>query len=235
MLRFYTVLLRAQARVHEELRARRLSGRIDDDLPLLRAAAPALIRDVAAHASDRLAHAATELLRAGDEAVDGSLIAYWHTPSDTQFFGKALLQPYCTALFAIGKAPIREHLLGRDNRCPDCGGKPQLAVLAAGNVELEAGSRTLQCAMCLSTWPYGRVICANCGERDEPALASFQSPAWKHVSLAACDACRHYLKTVDLTRLGVAIPLVDEMAAVPLDLWARDHGYAKIEMNLIGL
>jgi formate dehydrogenase maturation protein FdhE len=40
---------------------------------------------------------------------------------------------------------------------------------------------------------------------------------------------------VDLTRLGHAQPLVDEVAAAPLDLWAVEHGYTKIALNLIGL
>jgi formate dehydrogenase maturation protein FdhE len=31
------------------------------------------------------------------------------------------------------------------------------------------------------------------------------------------------------------MPLVDEVAAAPLDLWAREHDYIKIEMNLVGL
>ena len=51
----------------------------------------------------------------------------------------------------------------------------------------------------------------------------------------ACDTCRHYLKGIDLTRLGIAVPLVDEVASAPLDLWADEHGYVKIELNLVGL
>jgi len=51
----------------------------------------------------------------------------------------------------------------------------------------------------------------------------------------ACDTCGHYLKGVDLTRLGVAVPIVDEVAGAPLDAWAREHGYEKIELNLVGL
>jgi hypothetical protein len=31
------------------------------------------------------------------------------------------------------------------------------------------------------------------------------------------------------------MPLVDEIYAAPLDLWAREHGYTKIELNLVGL
>ena len=51
----------------------------------------------------------------------------------------------------------------------------------------------------------------------------------------ACDSCRHYLKSIDLGRLGLAVPLVDEVAAAALDLWALEHGYEKIELNLVGL
>jgi formate dehydrogenase maturation protein FdhE len=40
---------------------------------------------------------------------------------------------------------------------------------------------------------------------------------------------------VDLTRIGFAIPLVDEVAAAALDVWSHEHGYIKIELNLAGL
>jgi hypothetical protein len=29
--------------------------------------------------------------------------------------------------------------------------------------------------------------------------------------------------------------MVDEIDAAPLDLWATEHGYRKIELNLVGL
>ena len=78
------------------------------------------------------------------------------------------------------------------------------------------------------------VTCPYCGEEDERKLAYFQSPAFPHVRVDACDSCRRYLKNVDLTKLGLAVPLVDEIAAAPLDAWAREHGYEKIELNLVG-
>jgi formate dehydrogenase maturation protein FdhE len=30
-----------------------------------------------------------------------------------------------------------------------------------------------------------------------------------------------YLKGIDLTKIGLAIPIVDELATISLDLWAR--------------
>jgi len=70
------------------------------------------------------------LLEAGVDSLDQMLLAFWHAPSDRQFFAKAIVQPYAQ---------------------------------------------------------------------------------------------------------GVAVPLVDEVAGAPLDVWASDHGYVKIELNLVGL
>ena len=51
----------------------------------------------------------------------------------------------------------------------------------------------------------------------------------------ACDSCRHYIKAVDLTLNGLAIPEVDELAAIPLDLWMREKDYVKLQSNILGL
>jgi FdhE protein len=53
--------------------------------------------------------------------------------------------------------------------------------------------------------------------------------------MECCDSCRTYLKTIDLTKNGLADPLVDELAHVPLDLWAQERGYAKLRPNLLGM
>jgi formate dehydrogenase maturation protein FdhE len=38
-----------------------------------------------------------------------------------------------------------------------------------------------------------------------------------------------------LTKSGRAEPVVDEMAAIPLDLWAEKQGYMKLQRNLLQL
>jgi formate dehydrogenase maturation protein FdhE len=59
--------------------------------------------------------------------------------------------------------------------------------------------------------------------------------AHDHIHVDTCDSCQRYLKSVDLSVLDSAVPVVDEVAAAGLDAWARDHGYAKIELNLVEL
>jgi hypothetical protein len=56
-----------------------------------------------------------------------------------------------------------------------------------------------------------------------------------HITVEACDVCRGYRKYVDLGLDPDAVPEVDDLASVPLDLWAAAHGYRKPTVNLFGL
>lgn len=56
-----------------------------------------------------------------------------------------------------------------------------------------------------------------------------------HVRLDECGSCKRYIKTIDLRRRGDAVPVVDELATVELDLWARQRGLTKARTNVFGL
>ena len=56
-----------------------------------------------------------------------------------------------------------------------------------------------------------------------------------HVRLDECLSCRRYIKTVDLRRRGDAVPIVDELATVELDLWAKEKGLLKVQANVFGM
>jgi len=66
-------------------------------------------------------------------------------------------------------------------------------------------------------------------------LSIYTASGFEYVRIDACESCRQYTKTVDLTKDGLALPLVDELATIPLDLWAKENGYAKLEPNLLGI
>jgi FdhE protein len=235
LLRFYAGLLRAQKQIFEALDAQRPSGELARDLPLIRHAVPRLLRTVADSGPPELADSAQRLLSGPAGVLDEILVTYWHSPSDGQFFGKACVQPYASWLAETATAPLGREVARVDNRCRFCGGKPQLAVLDTAAAQADGGGRSLVCSACLSAWPFPRVLCANCGETSEPRLGYFHSPTYEHVRVEVCDTCRHYQKGIDRSRLGDAVPLVDDVATAALDLWAREHGYTKIELNLVGL
>jgi FdhE protein len=182
-----------------------------------------------------LAEEARSLMSANSGTVDEMLLEYWRAPSDTQFFAKAFLQPYAKWLAESGGQPVDRLLESQENRCPFCGGMPQVSFLQIREATSESGNRDLVCATCTINWSFRRVACAYCGEERPTKLGYFHTPEYDHIRIEACDTCKHYIKGVDLTRLGFAVPLVDEVAAAALDVWAHEHGYTKIELNLVGL
>jgi len=78
------------------------------------------------------------------------------------------------------------------------------------------------------------VLCPSCGEVDYQKLPRYSADDIPAVRVEACDTCKHYLKSVDLTVEGLAVPVVDEIATAPLDLWALDRGYKKLQQNVMG-
>jgi FdhE protein len=74
----------------------------------------------------------------------------------------------------------------------------------------------------------GPVMSGN-GDRDR-----HDQPVFPHLRIAACATCSRYLTEVDLARDARAVPEVDELAAIPLDLYAADQGLTKITPNLMG-
>lgn len=237
LLGFYAQLLRAQKEIYQSLRGRRdwlPSGDLEIDLPAVQPAMSRFLESVAAHGPQSLAEEAQGLLAAEPGIIAGKLLEYWRDPADTQFFAKSILQPYTRWLAETSTPPIGRELAGGERTCPFCGGRPQLSFLQSKGGGAESGNRDLLCASCLCSWEFRRVVCANCGEERPFKLGYFHSPEFDHIRIEACDTCRHYLKGIDLTRFGLAVPLVDEIYAAPLDLWAREHGYTKIELNLVG-
>ena len=237
LLRFYGQLLRAQKEIYEFLRSRKdwlPTGDLEQDVPVVQSSMSTLLETVAQHGPEALAEEA-KAIAAKPEVMVQDLLSYWRSPSDTQFFAKSVLQPYARWLAETRTTPVGRELAGGERTCPFCGGRPQLSFLQSRESNAESGNRDLLCATCLSSWEFRRIVCANCGEERPAKLGYFHSPEFDHIRIEACDSCQHYIKAIDLTRLGLAVPLVDEIYAAPLDLWAREHGYTKIELNLIGL
>jgi FdhE protein len=139
------------------------------------------------------------------------------------------LQPYAEYLADYTQSTP---LSGTPSVCPLCGGKPQVGTLRP---EGDGGKRSLICSLCATEWAYRRVVCPACGEENDHKLAVYYAKEFGHVRVEACDACHSYIKTIDLTKDGNAVPVVDELATIPLNLWASEHGYLKLQNNFLGI
>ena len=144
------------------------------------------------------------------------------------FYARVLLQPCAERLAARGDLTARPS----SRTCPFCNAKPLLAILRG---EGDGAKRSLLCSLCATEWTFRRVFCPNCGEDQKDQLPVYTTDLIDYVRVEACDSCRAYLKSVNLTKEGFAVPEVDEIASVALDVWADEGGYTKIETNLLGL
>jgi len=138
------------------------------------------------------------------------------------FFGRLLAAPFL-ANAARQRVEDESPLPESDGSCPLCGSTPGLASLDADD-----GRRLLHCSLCGWSWPFARLACPFCGNRDQSALTRLAVDRDDSRWIESCERCRGYLKTVDLRRAEPEpfSPLVEEVATLYLDLVAEREGYA---------
>jgi FdhE protein len=171
-----------------------------------------------------------------DAASQRSLMeAYWKLGGSDQMIGpfalfvpRAFLQPLAEFFASHTAAPPA---VSTQHVCPLCGGQPMLGVLRQ---EGDGGKRRMLCSFCLQEWDFRRIYCAACREADEKKLPVYVAEQFPHIRVEACDTCKTYVRTIDLTKDGHAVPVVDDLAAIPLSLWAEERGYTRLQPNLLG-
>jgi len=207
----------------------------EPNLPLLLTKFPEFLSQVETFATQPFVEAAQRLRTDGEGYWREALRSAWQNATD---FAPAdaeavlvwiFLQPYAEAL---ADRSARGPSGGAAAICPVCSAKPVVGVLRP---EGDGGKRSLICSLCSTEWQFGRILCPACGEENVEKLAVYTASQFPHVRVEACDTCRRYIKTVDLTKDGHAVPLVDELATIPLNLWAKEHDYTKLQPNLLGL
>ena len=145
-----------------------------------------------------------------------------------EFLARAFLQPYAEF---VGGTMLPPNLPMTTCRCPRCNSLPLLGIIRQ---EGDGGRRNLLCAFCSQEWEFRRIFCANCGEEREDHLPVYTTEQFPHVRVESCETCKHFLRTIDLTKDGNAVPIVDDLAGLPLSLWAEEQGYQRIQGNLLG-
>lgn len=231
VLRLYSALLDVQERAGQAAAA---AGPGHEELPrwIAEAVVPAVVQVTAAVGPEPLVTALQALVYGGDPARS---VEAWLTGSELApaecYLARAASAPVLEALPGVLPRPASVDSL----HCPSCGALPQVSVFTSGGEALVTGQRTLECSRCGASWPYPRMVCAGCGESETAKLPIYADhDVFPHLRVDACDTCRTYLVTVDANKDGRALGAVDELAAVPLDLFARDLGLRKVTPNLMG-
>jgi formate dehydrogenase maturation protein FdhE len=217
---------------------------------------PAVVDVTAAAGPAALSEAVRERLAADEaEAALSAWLAGDELDPVDAYLARASLAPALEALGerAAAYAAVADH--AGPAICPCCGGPPQLSVAADSGEALVTGRRSLHCARCATSWDYTRSTCPACGESDEDRLLVYAeqwsgavsrnangsgngnggAPAvFPNLRVVGCKSCHRYVIEVDMARDARAVPEVDELAALPLDLYAADQGLTKVTPNLMG-
>jgi FdhE protein len=229
LMNFYGELARFQKHVYEKL-----TSQEDHSINVLPPHFSELLSLIMRIGSPALAETAYELSQNESEWLD-LLLNTWQPAGDDgvphpekTFFAYALLQPYAECL--AGKMKVTSDVA--PVHCPFCGSPPQVAVLRQ---EGDGAKRSLICSLCSTEWIFRRVVCPNCGEEHKDRLPVFIANEFDYVRVDACESCHTYIKSIDLTKNGHAVPVVDELATVSLNLWASENNYQKLSPNLFGI
>jgi len=222
----------AEGQLRSELKLGDLLRQFPDFLALLVDAGPRPVADAArafaSQSPDQWTELLTDFWTFGGRTDSETEAANCGAEPLEEFVLRAFLQPYSEFLGArMSDTP----LASSPRVCPRCGSAPLLGVLRP---EGDGGKRRLLCSFCLQEWDFRRIFCAACGEEDEKKLPVYVAEQFPHVRVESCDTCKFYLRTIDLTKDGNAVPMVDDLAAIPLSLWAHEHGYTRIQPNLLG-
>jgi formate dehydrogenase accessory protein FdhE len=206
------------------------------DLTLLLPNFRAFLSLVEQNAPNALATAAREIAALPSDSWIALLTSYWELGglfdqqigAFGQFFPRAFLEPY--AAYVAGQTAVPP-VLTTPRVCPLCGGRPLFGVL---RLEGDGGKRCMVCSFCGYEWAFRRILCPTCGEEEEKKLPVYVAEQFPHVRVEACDTCKFFVRTIDLTKDGHAVPIVDDLAAIPLTLWAHELGYSRLHPNLLG-
>jgi len=222
LLGFYEHIAAFQKSFYDDLRYTRPAAGIDVVIPRV----PGLLKVVVKHGPPALAETAET--SENDEARWREILTSINADADPAdiFFARALLQPYTEFLASVADI----NLNGTKPVCPFCAEKPVVAVLRG---EGDGAKRSLVCSLCSTEWEFRRILCPGCGEENKDKLPVYTASEFDYVRVEACDSCRIYIKAIDLTKNGLAVPVVDELASIPLDVWAGEKGYVKLMPNLL--
>ena len=180
------------------------------------------LASLAKHAPPPLRQAAKGLDGAALKEATAAYLAGRDTKSPRSLFARLMLR---FALPEPPKSPL-------PNQCPKCGQPPQCGVL---DPEGDGNALSFVCSLCRHEWPFRRGQCPACATEDPEQVYCYHAEEIPQVETQVCDACQRYMHLVRRDRDAAAIPELDELVALPLDVMCLDYGFVKIHPNLAGV
>jgi FdhE protein len=154
---------------------------------------------------------------AGDRGLDAQIL--W-------FLVRSSARPSIEAASEVLRGGI-DLESSRQGPCPVCGSLPAINLLKGAE-----GRRYALCSWCACQWRVDRLSCSVCGNKEPGALHYFCGEGEEAHRIDLCDACHHYIKTIDCRSLGDPDPGLEDLATLHLDVVALEKGYTRAAPQL---
>jgi len=235
-LSFAAKLFRFQGRLAAAISARHAEAPFSGEAPDLRRIVdllPPLLAFAAADGPSELAEVAAARAKDDPATATTRLEVYWEGGRDVQedYLSRAFLRPLAEVLARAGIAARRPR---HEGHCPACGSAP-IVSYRKELPESNGAARFLVCGLCGTEWAFNRIRCPSCQEENPAKLPGFQSDVHRNVRIEACETCRRYVKSLDLTLDARPLPEVDDLVSLAMDLWAIEEGWTRMEPGWAGI
>jgi len=135
-------------------------------------------------------------------------------------------RPFFTAL---AKAFKLNGTIWEEGKCPVCYAQPSLSSLTRD------GRMQIYCSFCGTYGLVPRAQCPLCRNQDPVLLNIFTFTGEEDFSVQTCDACKSYVKNVELEVLSRFGPDLADLMSLPLDMVIQQKGYRRRSPNPIGM
>lgn len=149
---------------------------------------------------------------------------YPRAPSMIRFLAQSALTPWLEAATRQLAARHDADAVWEHGCCPHCGQWPFI-----GQLRGKEGARWHVCSFCRLAYRAARLQCPVCLEKDAAKLRFFTVDREPGYEAHVCETCKNYIKLLDLKgkNSADALPPLDDLESLPLDLAARQQGYAR--------
>ncbi len=166
---------------------------------------------------------------------DAGIVMRWaertpEAPRTLGFLIQSSLMPFLAALATSLEDHVKSMQSWEYGHCPVCGSLPLI-----GSLREKEGFRMLTCSFCLTEYRTRRLGCPVCEETSSDKLAFYVVDDEPGFRVDVCNNCKCYVKIADFRKLDRKhLPLLDDLASLPLDILATQKGYSRPALSAWG-
>lgn len=170
-----------------------------------------------------------------DTNAGGSCFRAWEqahpeAPSLFRFVTQSAVMPSLAVAGKLLGETLDSNASWPHGLCPVCGSLPLM-----GRLEGREGVRLHTCSFCCHEYRVPRLGCAFCAEAPEAEAHYYSSEQEPGYLLEVCRACNTYIKLADFREHDRGwLPVLDDLASLALDLYARQMGFTRPTLSAWG-